>query len=225
MRLGLPILTATLAVVLYPQIRPSESLDLDKIEEWGLKRPGRDLPLPFMGVYLFKGLNPFLTVDLSHAYDWDPEEKSFMFDFSRPGSVYAENGLDSGYWAPTSKSPGVGPEGLGFSVRGWIIARVCALIRLRVKFIFTDDSLTIAKVPPSLFGIPASVMGPLVFKSLVQVIRRGENGVWYRDNLDPVTQERLHGYELLPLLTLDPMPSEKAGGDPVLDHGNLPLLT
>ena len=206
-----------IAFLLYPQFRPSEKLELDEVTEWGLRGPGRDLPLPFMGVYLFKGLNPFLLCDLSYAYDWDPVERSFMFDFSTPGSVYAEDGLDSGEWAPTSKSTGAGSEGIG-TLNGWLVARFVAHIRLRVKFCFKDDTLTVAEVPPSLFGIPADWLGPIVFKAMIQEIRKGPGGVWLRNNLDPLTGERTSGYTLLPLYTVD-----KSGDAPKLNATTLEL--
>lgn len=207
----------TIAVLVFPQFRSRENIDLDAVSKWGLHGPGKDLPLPFMGVYLFKGLNPFLLCDLSYAYDWNPIEHSFMFDFSQPGAIYAEDGLDSGEWAPTSKSTGSGPHGVG-TVSGWLVARVIAFIRLRVKFVFKDDTLTVAEVPPSLFGIPADWLGPIVFKAMIQEIRKGRDGMWLRNNLDPLTRQRTSGYALLPLFTII-----KPGDAPKLNAKTLEL--
>jgi hypothetical protein len=58
---------------------------LDDITTWALKGPGKDIPTPLMGVYLFKGLNPSFLADLSYAHSWDPTARSFIFDMAGPG--------------------------------------------------------------------------------------------------------------------------------------------
>ncbi|KAJ1627332.1 hypothetical protein T492DRAFT_876928, partial [Pavlovales sp. CCMP2436] len=41
------------AYLIYPLFMPLQARSLDNVKEWGLKGPGKDLPIPCMGVYAF----------------------------------------------------------------------------------------------------------------------------------------------------------------------------
>ena len=43
-------LVGGLALLLHPLLNATEELELDAVMEWGLQGPGKDLPLPLMGV-------------------------------------------------------------------------------------------------------------------------------------------------------------------------------
>lgn len=148
-----------------------------------------------MGVYVFAGLNPMMTVDFSYAYDYDAERNSFWLDFTPDSVTVAANatGWDfegSPKFKATSPSPSYLP--------GWYVIKQFALLRYRVQFRFESDKVAVIS------SCIAGCWSPLSWaynKALGETLERRGGGGWERINYVSLdNRTRLNGYELLPVL-------------------------
>lgn len=155
-----------------------------------------------MGVYAFSGLNPPMTVDMSYAYAYDKEARSFWLDFTPQSVTVAAEATGSafegevarGKYAATAPSPKYLP--------GWYIIKQFALLRYRVQFTF-DEANKVATIHSCIGGC----WSPLSWAynaALGETLEKRGGGVWARENYVSLANRtaagRLSGYELLPVL-------------------------
>jgi hypothetical protein len=190
------ILAATLvAYVIFPLFMPLQEKSMHDVKSWGLKGPGKGLPIPVMGVYAFSGLNPAVTLDMSYAYDFDKEKSTFWIDFDPDSLTVAGSASSADFEAfPQFKSTTAVPARLP----GWYIVKQFALLRYRVQFKF--ESKNVATIRSCIAGC----WSPLSWaynKALGETLERRRGGVWARENyVSLANRTRLSGYELLPVL-------------------------
>lgn len=134
------------AVLLYPLSKPLDEVDLDEITTWGLQGSGLNDDIPFMGVYFFDGLNPWIIADFSHCR-WDEATLSASCPFHGPGA-FAADPIGSMLEFPerfqaTSFSIGIAS----------VMLRIFSVLRYTPVFTFSEDLLT-ANITTSFFGLP-----------------------------------------------------------------------
>lgn len=198
------ILAATLvAYVIFPLFMPLQEKSIDDVKSWGLKGPGKSLPIPVMGVYAFSGWNPAVTLDFSYAYGYDKERSTCWLDFDPNSLTVASSATPADFEAhPAFKSTTAVPARLP----GWFIAKQFALLRYRVQFKFESDNVATIRT------CIAGCWSPLSWaynKALGETLERRRDGVWARENyVSLANRTRLSGYDLLPVL----LPGGKVNG-------------
>eukprot|EP00933_Yihiella_yeosuensis_P024733 TRINITY_DN19170_c0_g1_i1.p1 TRINITY_DN19170_c0_g1~~TRINITY_DN19170_c0_g1_i1.p1 ORF type:complete len:265 (-),score=20.21 TRINITY_DN19170_c0_g1_i1:368-1084(-) len=139
-RRSLPVFFAAfVAWLLKPIVEPEKptiSYDLDKVEDWGLKGPAKDMPFPYMGVYVFAGLNPALIIDFSQIRYFDTVSRSFWVQMS--DVIFVDNGKQSD-WTNTPYASNL----TEFLPPGFMTGKMAlpgfSALRYWVKFNFDKD--------------------------------------------------------------------------------------
>jgi len=175
---------------------------LDDVQSWALQGPGREIPTPLMGLYVFRGLNPSFLADLSYAHSWSPKERSFLLDMSGPGykTLPRSNGGDfSGEFALTS------PVAAG--VNGITLKRFMACLRHQNKFTMNEEG-TRAIIHPVFFfeWFPLGFLARAYLREEIELHKNFLGGfAWKRVNYSPpnnATQTDAH-YWLHPVVTIN----------------------
>jgi hypothetical protein len=188
---------ALLGVVAFfaaPLLRTCESPGaLADIASWALSGPNQELPAPVNGVFVFRGLNPTLLVDMTYSHSYRPATRSFMLDSSRAfvWDFGASTSQYTGEFRMTSPTP---------DLSGKVLSLVSRVMRAQLKFTFNED-YTSAEITPYLISayFPLNWVVPLLIKE--QVV--AHKGGWKRINFAPPsnsTPTDAH-YYLAPVVT------------------------
>jgi len=147
-----------------------ETLDFDKVQEWGLKGPFIE-GNPVLGVWLFVGLLPNVAIDTSYCRAWDPQKRTLICDMGEgsPSALIFSTGVTN----DVETSPGPPPW-----VPSSVAMKLFGLLRYRVFFRFNED-LTKAHIQPGILGvwIPTWVQDAAV----VEMMEKGSvasKGLW-----------------------------------------------
>lgn len=188
---------------------------LDDIASWALQGPGRDIPTPLMGVWLFKGLNPSFLADISYAHSWNAKERSFILDMAGPGMHVVDGGTSSalhGEFAATSPTP---------VVTGVYLKGLMALMRHSNKFLMNEQG-TRALIQPIFFfeGCPLNWLARAQLREEIEV-HRAPLGLgpakWKRVNYAPPANTT----PAEPHYWLHPVVTRKPGGSAVVHHSGV----
>lgn len=139
-----PVFIVFIGWLLTPLLIPLEYLELDKITEWGLQGPGKDSDNPFLGVYLFDGLNPTAIADMSYC-SWNATTRAALCAFGGPGGIFLDGVVsDERFINHTSFS---------LPVTGMFQLRLFGIFRYHVLISFDEDLLS-ANITSCMFGLP-----------------------------------------------------------------------
>lgn len=192
--------------------KPTSPGTLDNVREWALNGPGKDIPTPLMGLYVFKGLNPSFLADMSHAHSWNAKERSFVLDMWGPGILMLEQATPSamkGEFSPTSPTP---------EVTGGYIKKLMGVMRHSNKFIL-DEQGTRARIEPIFFfqGFPLNYLARSMLREEIELHKSsvpfGPHS-WKRVNYAPPTNTTPTDAHYW----LHPVATRKPGGKVVV-HG------
>lgn len=140
------VAVAVLAYFFAPLLRKCEAPagGLGDIKSWALKGPTATLPDKLNGVFVFRGLNPALLVDMSHARSYQPEQRSFVLDMGR--AFIMDTGARATDFSREFKSTSPSPD-----LRGKVLSAIFRAMHASLKFTFNED-YTKAEIEPRMIS-------------------------------------------------------------------------
>jgi hypothetical protein len=140
------VAVAVVAYFLAPLWRKCEAPTggLDDIKSWALKGPTTTLPAKINGVFVFRGLNPALLVDMSYARSYQPEQRSFVLDMGR--AFIMDTDARATDFTREFKSTNPSPD-----LRGKELSAIFRTMHASLKFTFNED-FTAAEIEPRMIS-------------------------------------------------------------------------